>query len=329
MLEIAVNRGRSRGYGLNVARSRRSSHRDRRKVAGQVFEGDRRFDIVVRCRKRCASTSRPSNASRSCCPSTRASRPAIARASACGRGRSDSFPSARWRRSRRGRAEPDQPRERQATHRRRHGQRPRPRHRLVRRGGRAADPTRRDPSRLLDGLGRTVRAARSPRARGCRSSSPSRCCSSSAALRDLRHRPDCRCSCSPASRSRWTGGVLALGRAGHPLLDLGARRIHRVVGRRRAERLVMITFIKRAARRRTTRSMRRFGRARLAACARADDGTRRRTRLLPMALATGGRRRGAAPARDGGDRWDPVVDGLTLLVLPVLYSLFEGRRAED
>ncbi len=102
------------------------------RAAGQVFEGDRRFDIVVRLPEDVrgdVAALRAAAGSRS---------PAAARRSAGAR----DLPLGAVAdvRAHRG-PEPDQPRERQAP-RRRHGERARPRPRLVRRRGGAAHPRR-------------------------------------------------------------------------------------------------------------------------------------------------------------------------------------------
>ena len=114
--------------------------------AGVVFEGDRRFDIVVRLPDCCATNLDALRTCRSRCRHSGGARESPA-----------TIPLKESRVHPRRRAEPDQPRERQAA-RRRHRQCPRPRHRFVGCGSagedRRAGPA---PGRILDHLGRPVR----------------------------------------------------------------------------------------------------------------------------------------------------------------------------
>jgi cobalt-zinc-cadmium resistance protein CzcA len=126
---LTVNRPRQAArYGLNVATCRtRWPRPSAGSEAGTLFEGDRRFDIVVRLPDELRSDVEAIKRLPIALPAPAAA-PARARRRRTSRSRS--------RDDRRGaRPEPGQPRGRQAPHRRQR-QRARPRHRLVRRRAR-------------------------------------------------------------------------------------------------------------------------------------------------------------------------------------------------
>lgn len=123
-------------------------------TVGQIFEGDRRFDLVVRLPENSATTSLPSqiypSLSRPPTPLLQLPLFNFHWHAPC--------PSARSPKSKSPRPQPDRPRKRQAP-RHRHGQRPRPRPRRLRH--RSAGPNhrrRKNPRRLLARLRRHVRA---------------------------------------------------------------------------------------------------------------------------------------------------------------------------
>ena len=192
--------------------------------AGLVFEGDRRFRIVVRlsgcAARQCRRDSRPSGA-------------------AAGRGRGavahDDSPARRGLADVHGGAQPGQPRKRKAP-RRGDGECARPGHRLGGARSPGEDFARRKAAvRILDRLGRTVReprlGARAPDHRGagllCDDlSDPVR----GAGLRARRAAGVQRGAARAVGRHR---GALA---ARHAVLGLGRGGLHRPVRRRRAQR---------------------------------------------------------------------------------------------
>ncbi|KAF1858262.1 hypothetical protein Lal_00014763 [Lupinus albus] len=204
-------------------------------------------------------------------------------------------------------SEPDQPRERQAPHRR-HGQRARARSRLVRRRP-AIRPGQADVA------GRRVAERRRPvrePAGGRRAPGPRRAGRAGARVRaavpDVRQREGwaARVQRHPVRDDGRRAGAVAARAAA---VDLRGRRLHRAVRRGRAERARDADVRALAAR---GRPHARAGDARGRAGALAggaDDGTRRVAGLFADGAGDEHGRRGAAAAGDRRHRRHPVVDG--------------------
>ena len=99
------------------------------------------------------------------------------------------------------------------------------------------------PGGLLARVGRAVRAARSRRPSGCSSSCRSRCSSSSGCSTLTFGSVKDSLLVFTGVPLALTGGVAALWLRGIPLSISAGRRVYRALGRGRAQRLVMITFI--------------------------------------------------------------------------------------
>ena len=68
MLSVQIDREKAARLGLNVATSGHAGTALGGREAGAVFEGDRRFDILVRLPEACAVTSMPWGSCPSACP---------------------------------------------------------------------------------------------------------------------------------------------------------------------------------------------------------------------------------------------------------------------
>ena len=301
--------------------------------AGQVFEGDRRFDIVVRLPDAVAPRPRRARATcRSRCRTTR--RAAATRA---GARRRRHAPRAAARSSRSASVATIEVAEGPNQISRENGKR-----RVVVQanvrgrdiGSFVAEAQARDrrereaAARQLARLGRAVREPASTRA---------------SALHDRRAdllRPDLllllyapsarartRCWSSPACRSALTGGIVALWLRDMPFSISAAVGFIALSGVAVLNGLVMVTFINQLRARGRWRSRTRSCAARSRGC-----GPVLMTALVaslgfvPMALATGHRRRGAAAAGDGRHRRARPSTLLTLVVLPALYRIVRGHR---
>ena len=260
------------------------------KTVGEVFEGDRRFPLVIRLPESLRND-----------PRTLASvadhlAGRTVRAPARGRGHPN-----------RGRPERDQSREWQAPGRR-HRKRPRARSRLLRRRGPAARAQRgRAAGRLLARLRRHVRAADL----GYPTPATRRTAHAAADFRSpLFHVQvvqgrDHRLQRRAARPDRRRVHALA---AGHPAFDLCGSGIHRIVRRRRAERSRDGFVHPQLARRRSGARGRHLYRCADTFAARVDDRARRLARLCADGIQYRCGIRSAAPARDRRDRRHRVLD---------------------
>ncbi len=115
--------------------------------------------------------------------------------------------------------------------------------------------------------------------------------------------------------------------ARHSAVDLGRRGFHRAIWRRGAERHRARIVHPQSARRRPAARRGDRHRRPYAAASRADDGSRRLARLRADGVQHRRRRRGAATARDGRHRRHRLVDALDLARAARFVSVGAWRQA--
>ena len=294
VLTVDIDRDKAARFGLNVGDIQDTvATALGGRNAGTLFEGDRRFDIVIRL------------------PETlRADLPALSNLliplPPNNLARIDFIPLSDVARLDLAGTEPDQPGERQAAHRGQR-QRARSRHRLVRAGSATEAAGRgEDPGRLLDHLGRPVRTVAVRRQALAGSGAGGAAAGVHLALRHVQQRQDGLLVFTGIPFAL-TGGVLALWLRGIPLSISAAVGFIALSGVAVLNGLVMISFI---------RNLLQEGRS-LDQAVWEGAITRLRPVLMTALVASLGfvpmawppaPAPSAAAAGDGGDRRHPVLD---------------------
>ncbi len=296
VLTVDIDRDKAARFGLNVGDIQDTvATALGGRNAGTLFEGDRRFDIVIRLpetlRADPAGTVQPADPAAAEQPGADRLHPAV--------GRGAPRPLAG--------TEPDQPGERQAAHRGQR-QRARSRHRLVRAGSATEAAGRgEDPGRLLDHLGRPVRTVAVRRQALAGSGAGGAAAGVHLALRHVQQRQGRPAGVHrhPLRPHRRGAGPVA---ARDTAVDLGGGGFHRPVRGGGAQRPGDDLLHPQPVAGRTQPRPGGVGGRHHPPASGADD----RPGGVPRFRADGPghrhRRRGAAAAGDGGDRRHPVLD---------------------